>query len=259
VRRVALVLEYDGTSYGGWQRQPNAPSIQAVLEDTLGRLLQSSCPVVGAGRTDAGVHALGQVAHLETSGALSAARMRDALNALLPPEIVVRGALDVAPDFHARYDARLRVYRYALLQRPQPSALLHRYAHHLATPLDVEAMRAGAAALEGRHDFAAYRVAGTPTASTVCTVRMIRIDRRGDLCLVTVAADRFLRQMVRRMVGTLLLVGRGAVPPQAMVTVLQSRDNRRAGPPAPAHGLYLTRVLYEPDRLPWPVQESAVL
>jgi tRNA pseudouridine38-40 synthase len=258
-RRVALVLEYDGTAYAGWQRQPTVPTIQAALEDTLASLVQSPCPVVGAGRTDAGVHAIGQVAHLTTSGALFPTRMRDALNALLPPDIAVRAAIDVAPDFHARRDARLRVYRYALLLRPHPSALLRRYAHHIAAPLDLDAMRAGAAPLAGRHDFAAYRVTGTSTGSTICTVRTVRIERRGDLGLVTIAADRFLRQMVRRVVGTLLMVGRGALAPEAVAAILQSRDNQRAGPPAPAHGLYLVRVAYAPDRLPHPASERAVL
>jgi tRNA pseudouridine38-40 synthase len=259
MRRLALILEYDGTAYAGWQRQPSAPTIQGVLENTLASLVQASCPVVGAGRTDAGVHALGQVAHFATSSALPPGRMRDALNALLPSDIVVREAVEVVPDFHARRDARLRVYRYALLLRPRRSTLLRRYAHHVAVPLDLESMQAGAAALAGRHDFAAYRVTGTSTASMVCTVRAIRVERRGDLGILTIASDRFLRQMVRRIVGTLLMVGRGALSPEAVPAILQSRDNQRAGPPAPAHGLYLVRVVYAADRLPWPAGRSAML
>ncbi len=258
-RRLALVLEYDGAAYAGWQRQPNAPTVQAALEAALASLLQSPCPVVGAGRTDAGVHAFGQVAHCDTGSALPPGRIRDALNALLPRDIVVRDAVEVAPDFHARRDARLRIYRYALLVRPRPSALLWRHAHHVAGPLDLDAMQSAAALLAGRHDFAAFRVAGTATASTICTLRAARLERRRDLVIVTVAADRFLRQMVRRIIGTLLAVGRGTLTADAVAAILEGLDNRRAGPAAPAHGLYLVRVVYAPDRLPRPGDESAVL
>jgi len=247
---VALVLEYDGTAYAGWQRQPNVPTIQAAVEEALASLVQAPCPVVGAGRTDAGVHALGQVAHFTTASALPLDRIHNGLNALLPHDIVVRHAAEVAPDFHARRDARLRVYRYAVLARPRPSALLRRYAYHVAGSLNLEAMQAGAGALIGQHDFAAFRVTGTSTRSTVCTVRAARLERRKDLVIVTVAADRFLRQMVRRIVGTLLAIGRGALPPEAIGQILASKDNQQAGPPAPAHGLYLARVVYTPDRLP---------
>ncbi len=250
MRSLRLLLEYDGTRYAGWQRQPHAPSIQAALEDAATSLLQAPHRVVGAGRTDAGVHALGQVAHLTTSSGLPPERIRDGLNALTPPDIVVRGVTEAPPAFHARRDARLRIYRYVVLTRGQPSALLRHYAHHVAGPLDLEAMKAGAAPLMGRHDFTAFRVSGTATASTTCTVVALRLERRDDFLLFTVAADRFLRQMVRRIVGTLLHVGRDARPPDDVAAILHSRDNQRAGPAAPAHGLYLVRVLYGTDARP---------
>ncbi|MBI3997539.1 MAG: tRNA pseudouridine(38-40) synthase TruA [Armatimonadetes bacterium] len=246
MRTLQLVIEYDGGRYAGWQRQPDVPSIQAALEEAAARLLQTPHRVVGAGRTDAGVHALGQVAHLTTESGLAAERIRDGLNALLPPDIVVREVCEAAATFHARRDARLRIYRYAVLARPRPSALLRGYAHHVPGPLDLEAMRAAAAHLEGRHDFAAFRVSGTATASTICSLAAVTIERRGDLILFTVAANRFLRQMARRMVGTLLQIGRGALAPDAIPAILGSRDTQRAGPPAPAHGLYLMRIVYDP-------------
>ncbi|MDR7522161.1 MAG: tRNA pseudouridine(38-40) synthase TruA [Armatimonadota bacterium] len=249
MRRVALVLEYEGTSYAGWQRQPQAPTVQAAVEDALARLVQAPCRVVGSGRTDAGVHALGQVAHADLDTGLSVRQIRDGLNALLPPDVAVRAVCDVASDFHARRDARGRVYRYLILARPHPSALLRRYAHHVPDPLNLSAMASAAAALLGRHDFAAFRITGTPTATTICHVRALRITSRGPLLVVTVAADRFLRQMVRRMVGSLLLVGRGRLPADAIAPILASRDPQRAGPAAPACGLYLVRVVYPPDRL----------
>ncbi|MCL6554082.1 MAG: tRNA pseudouridine(38-40) synthase TruA [Firmicutes bacterium] len=247
--RVALVIEYDGTAYAGWQRQPHAPTVQGALEDTLARITQAPCPVTAAGRTDAGVHAVGQVAHLDTGTRLGPEALRDALNALLPPDIVVRRALQVAADFHARRDARWRVYRYVVLSRAQPSAFLRRYVHHVPGGLRLEPMRAGAQALLGRHDFAAFRVAGTATSSTVCEMHAVRIEARGDLVIFTVAADRFLRQMVRRVVGSLLWVGQGALPPDAIGAILRSADNAQAAPPAPAHGLYLAHVEYAPGRL----------
>ncbi len=247
---LRLLIEYDGTRYAGWQRQSAAPSIQAALEDGAATLCGAPCRVVGAGRTDAGVHALGQVAHAAMSTRLEPDRVRDALNALLPDDIVVREVAVAAPGFHARRDARLRIYRYAVLMRPRPSALLRGYAHHVAAPLDLASMRTGAAHLEGRHDFAAFRVTGSAVASTVCAVQAVRIERRDDLLVFTVAADRFLRQMVRRIVGTLLRVGAGRLEPDAIGAILRSEDPQQAGPSAPAHGLYLVRVVYDGDRDP---------
>ncbi len=248
MRRLRLLLEYDGTNYAGWQRQPSARSIQATLDETASSLLQDAVRVVGAGRTDAGVHALGQVAHLTTASALPVDRIHDGLNALLPDDIVVRDVAEAAPAFHARRDARLRIYSYVILNGPRPSALLRHHAYHHASPLDLDALRAGARCFEGHHDFAAFRVTGTATATTLCVVETLRIDApRDDVVVVTVAANRFLRQMVRMMVGTLLRIGRGALPPDAPVGILESRDNQRAGPAAPARGLYLMRVLYETD------------
>lgn len=244
---LRLLIEYDGTRYAGWQRQPAAPTIQAALEDAAASLFGAPCRVVGAGRTDAGVHALGQVAHAATTTRLAPDRMRDALNALLPGDIVVRDVAVAAPTFHARRDARLRIYRYVVLTRPRPSALLRGYAHHVAAPLALAAIRAGAAHVEGRHTFDAFRASGTAVASTVCAVQALQIERRDDLLIFTVAADRFLRQMVRRIVGTLLRVGRGRLGPDAVGAILRSGDPQRAGPAAPAHGLYLVRVVYDGD------------
>jgi len=247
---MRLLLEYDGTAYAGWQRQPDAPTIQAALEDAAARLLQTPHRVVGAGRTDAGVHALGQVAHLTTDSLLTPQRIRDGLNALTPPDIVVRGVAEAPATFHARRDARLRVYRYVVLTRAVPSALWRHRAHHVAGPLDIEGMRVGALTLEGRHDFSAFRVTGTSTASAVCTITALHVERRGRFLTVTIAADRFLRQMVRRIVGTLLQVGGGARPVGDVAAILASGDNQRAGPAAPACGLYLVRVVYEGDAPP---------
>lgn len=248
MRRLRLLLEYDGTNYAGWQRQRAAPSIQAAVEAAASTLFQEQTRVGGSGRTDAGVHALGQTAHLSTNSALPVERVLAGLNALLPDDIVVKDVAEVAERFDARRDARLRVYAYAILNRRRPSALLRRHAWHVPEPLDLGAMRAAAAALEGRHDFAAFRSSGTATATTLCRMTRVRIEAGPvEVIVVTVAADRFLRHMVRMIVGTLVRVGTGALASDAVAAILEGRDNWRAGPPAPAHGLYLVRVLYDAD------------
>lgn len=241
-------MEYDGTGYAGWQRQPARPSVQAALEQAASRLFDAPTRVTGAGRTDAGVHALGQVAHLVTESGLPVERIRSGLNALLPPDIVVRAVEEAPPGFHARRDARWRVYGYLVLARPLPSAVLHRYAHHIPEPLDVDAMQAAAAGLVGRHDFAAFRVGGTPTRTTECTVAALTVARHGSFVVFVVVADRFLRQMVRRMVATLLGVGRGALPVHGVGALLAARDPARIPPAVPPGGLYLLAVSYAPAR-----------
>ncbi|TMI81153.1 MAG: tRNA pseudouridine(38-40) synthase TruA [Bacillati bacterium ANGP1] len=252
MRTVRLVLEYDGTGYCGWQRQRGsaaggAPSVQATLEAALRKATGVATPAVGAGRTDAGVHALGQVAHFTTHSRIPAARWPAALNARLPPDIRVLGAEEMPDGFHARFDAVSRTYRYEILNRPAPSALLRHRAYHVPEPLDVEAVRRALAAFVGRHDFVAYRGAGSPSRTTVCTLTAAGCARTGSRVRVWLTADRFLRHMVRMIVGTLVRVGTGRLPPDAPGAYLADRDNRRTGPTAPAHGLYLVRVEYGPE------------
>jgi tRNA pseudouridine38-40 synthase len=246
---MRLVLEYDGTAYCGWQRQGGAaaggpPSIQATLERAVSAVTGEAAQVIGAGRTDAGAHALGQVAHLRVSSRISVGRFPGALNAHLPPDIRVLHAEDAPDGFHARYDAVSRTYRYEILNRPAPSALLRYRAYHVAEMLDVEAMQRALGSFAGRHDFAAYRGAGSPTRTTLCTVAAVRCVGRGARVRITITADRFLRHMVRMIVGTLLRVGTGRLAEGAPGVYLGDADNRRTGPTAPPHGLYLVGVEY---------------
>jgi len=245
MRTLKLTLEYDGTEFVGWQRQRRGRSVQGAVEEACARLTQVPTRVVAAGRTDAGVHALGQVAHLRTTSPLPPDRVRDGLNALLPRDVTVRAVEEAPERFHARYDARYRVYRYAVLRRAAPSALLRRYALHLPEPLDLDRMRAVARVLEGRHDFRAFAAVGTPRRSTVCTVLHVGLAEDGDLLRLTVAADRFLRHMVRMLVGTLLRVGRGTLGPDQVQAWLTHGEVGAAGPAAPPHGLYLVHVGYD--------------
>ena len=239
-----LLIEYDGTDFRGWQAQRVGPTVQGAVEAALATALREPASVVGSGRTDAGVHARGQVAHLVTGAPPDARRLRAALNGLLPPSVAVLAA-EAAPDgFHARYDARRR--RYVYHAAIEPRALDRRTRVLLRPAPDVDAMNRAAEALLGRHDFSSFCRTKSETTNRVCTVEAARWtagERPGDLDF-EVAADRFLHGMVRAVVGTLLEVGRGARPSDGVGRVLAERDRRAAGPAAPARGLVLDRVDY---------------
>lgn len=239
-----LTLEYDGAAYSGWQRQARDPTIQEALESAIERISRIATPVIGAGRTDAGVHALGQVASFRSDPELGPDEWKRALNGLLPRDICVRAVEAVADDFHARYAARAKRYRYRILNRPDRSALDRDRLWHLAKPLDVDAMRAAAQPLIGSHDFSSFQGSPTDTENPVCDVTRLEVASKGDVVAVEVEADRFLKQMVRAIVGTLVEVGLGKRVPEDMKTVLAARDRRAAGYTAPPHGLYLVAVRY---------------
>lgn len=244
MRRFKLILEYEGTAYHGWQVQPGLPTIQGVLQATLARIAGAPVQVTGAGRTDAGVHALGQVASFSANLRLDAPTLRRALNASLPPDIVVCGAEEAPPEFDARRSARSKTYRYTLLCRDYPSARLARHSLHIPYPLDAEAMAEAARLVTGTHDFSAFR-AGTCTARMpVRTVLEASWRTMGDLCHFEITANAFLQHMVRILVGTFLEVGRGKRAPAEVAEILASRDRRRAGKTAPPQGLCLVRVHY---------------
>lgn len=244
LRNIKLTIEYDGTGFSGWQRLSKERSIQGEIERAIRTVTSEKVNLIGAGRTDAGVHALGQVAHFLTAGRLSVERIPRALNAHLPEEIRVLGAEEVDASFHARYSATGRSYRYVILNRPAPSAILRHHAYHVTAPLDAEAMSAGLGHLRGPHSFTAFRAVGSSERTTWCDLRGADLARSGDMCLFTFEADRFLRHMVRLIVGTLLKVGVGKLAADAVREILEGEDNQRAGPRAPAHGLYLVKVDY---------------
>lgn len=244
-RVCALLLAYDGTGYHGWQRQPNARTVQGVLSRVLEDLLGEPVRVVGAGRTDAGVHALGQVASFATRSRLPASAIRAALNAKLPRDIRVLAARDVPATFDARRSARSKRYAYLVWNAPVASPFLAPYAWHLPRPLDRAAMAAGLTLLRGKHDFSAFRAAAGQDRSPVRTLLSARLRVRGPLVAVFLSADAFLHHMVRNLVGSLVEVGQGKRPPEWMGELLAGRDRRLAGPTAPAHGLVLLHVRYD--------------
>ncbi|MGQ9779038.1 MAG: tRNA pseudouridine(38-40) synthase TruA [Bacillota bacterium] len=245
MRNIKLTLAYEGTGYLGFQRQKRGPTIQGTLEDCLARLTGERPRVIGAGRTDAGVHALGQVANFRTASRIETHRFVPALNSLLPKDIAVLAAEEVPPEFHARRDAKRKTYTYRLW-RPMVRPVFERdRAYHFPRPLDLAAMEAATRLLVGRHDFAVFCSAGsTKVKTTVRTVFAAGWKEEGPLLSFTVTADGFLYRMVRNMVGTLLQVGLGKHPPEWVEELLALGRRPAAGPAVPACGLFLVRVEY---------------
>lgn len=244
LRNLKLTLEYDGTDYSGFQRQPNGITIQEVLEDVIRDITGEAVRIVGAGRTDAGVHARGQVVNFTSATRIPVERLPYAINSRLPQDIVITSAEEVPPDFHARFSARGKVYRYTIENRPFPSPFAARYAYHWASPLDLQAMAAGAAHLVGRHDFAAFRAVGGAARTSVRTVHRLEVSREADLIHLTVEAGGFLYNMVRIIAGTLLEVGQGKLSPEDVARIRDSRDRAQAGKTLPGRGLCLLEVKY---------------
>jgi tRNA pseudouridine38-40 synthase len=243
-RRLKLILEYDGTAYHGWQTQPGLPTIQGCLEAALGRIAGRPVAARGAGRTDAGVHALGQVASCDMPARLEPARLRRGLNACLPPDIVVREVEASPPDFDARRSARSKLYRYTLLCRDHPSAFHARTSLHIPYALSLEAMTAAAAVIQGKHDFSAFRAGSCGAVSPVRDVHAATWRVEGDCWHFEIAGNGFLQHMVRILAGTLLEVGRGKRSVESLAAALASGDRRDAGATAPPHGLCLVHVVY---------------
>lgn len=239
-----FIVEYDGTDYHGWQIQPGARTVQATIEHALAQLLGTPVRVAAAGRTDAGVHASGQVASFRCETSLPPETITRALNALTPEDIGIRDVLRVDDAFDVRRSARRRTYVYRIWTRRVPSPFWRRYAWHLTRALDVAAMSAGAGLLQGVHDFTSFRAAGCDAAQPVRAVTRSEVTVSGDLLSYTIEANAFLRHMVRNIVGTLVEVGSGRRTAQDIPALLQLRDRSAAGETAPAHGLCLTRVDY---------------
>lgn len=239
-----LTIEYDGTDYAGWQVQPNQRTVQETLEAALATLLGQATRVAAAGRTDAGVHATGQVACFRTPRSVAPDTILRALNALTPRDLTIRAVDEVPDDFDARRSARSRVYVYRLWNRRLPSPFWRRHAWHIAHPLAVVSMAEAAAMLVGERDFSSFQAAGCDAAHPVRRVFRSEIDRRGDLIRYEIEATAFLRHMVRNIVGTLEEVGQGTRQPDSLHDLLAARDRALAGITAPAHGLCLAEVKY---------------
>jgi len=244
MRNVKLVLEYDGAAYHGWQAQRDPQTLQHVLEQAIARVTHERVRVHGSGRTDAGVHALGQVASFHTTSRIPAERLVHAINAHLPDDAAVKSARDVPESFHARYSAKGKHYRYTILNATTRSPLAQATAWWVRAPLDVEAMQRAAQHLVGTHDFRAFCTQARQKGETTRTVHRLGVRKRGRRITVDVEANGFLYNMVRAIVGTLVSVGRGQRKPAEVGLILKALRRSDAGPTAPPHGLCLVRVVY---------------
>ena len=247
MRTLKLTVSYDGTRYVGWQRQAEGNSVQGVLEEALARFEGRAVTVQGAGRTDAGVHALGQVASVQVTFTHDTATLLRALNAQLPEDVRVRAIEECGDEFHARFNATSKTYRYLLRNAAISDPFERAHVWHIPQPLDVAAMQRAAQLLVGTHDFAAFQSVGTDVSGTVRTIVRSTLELRdtSGLLAYEVTGNGFLRHMVRAIVGTLVEVGRGWREADSMATLLQGRDRGEAGRTAPAHGLFLVRVDYD--------------
>ena len=245
MRNIKLLIEYDGTSYLGWQVQPKGPTIQGILEEKLGLLTGEKIQLFGSGRTDSGVHAICQVAHFKTGSSMDTHRMQRALNSLLPPDIVIQKMEEVEESFHARRHSKSKVYEYRILNRNLRSVFHRGYVWHIPQKLDFKEMEKATQYLIGEHDFSSFRSVGSPTRTTVRKVTRAEWKRgRSGLVRFEIEANGFLKQMVRAIIGTLVEVGKGRMNAVEFQRILESKDRRKAGPTAPGHGLFLKEVKY---------------
>ena len=243
--RYRILVEYDGTPFVGWQRQDNGPSVQGAIEEAIRRFAQEEAHVQGAGRTDSGVHALGQVAHFDLAKDVATDTVRDALNFHLKPNpVTIVEARVTEPDFHARFSAKGRSYLYRILNRRAPPTLDRGHVWHVPYRLDASAMHEAAQALIGHHDFSSFRAADCQAESPVKTLDVLDVSRDGDEIRIRAEARSFLHSQVRIMVGTLKQVGDGRWTPADVARALAAADRTKAGPTAPPDGLYLVRVAY---------------
>jgi tRNA pseudouridine38-40 synthase len=245
VRNLRLEIAYDGSAYAGWQIQTNAPTVQAAIEARLAQITQRPCRLRVAGRTDAGVHAAGQIANFLTESAIPLRGLLRGMNALLPPDIGILSVEEVALDFDSRRHNQGKRYRYSIWNQRAPSPALRARTYHLHRPLDVAAMAAAARHLVGSHDFSAFRAADCTCKTTQRTLYRCTVSQEGALIAIVVEGTAFLKNMVRIIAGTLLAVGQGARGPESIPTLLASRDRTQAGVTLPPHGLCLERVFLD--------------
>ncbi len=245
MKNFKFIIEYDGTAYHGWQRQKDDRTIQQEIEQALAEMTRGPVPINGSGRTDAGVHAYGQVANFHCETDLTPEVFKKGLNSILPKDIVIKDCQRVSGSFHARYDVKSKVYHYRIWNYELPLAIGRHYAWHIRRKLNVTAMQSAMAHLIGEHDFKAFEGTGSPRSHTIRRVSIAELSEDVDGALIfKIEADGFLRYMVRNIVGTLVDVGLGKIPPADVKVILESKNRGNASPTAPAHGLFLMEVKY---------------
>lgn len=245
MKNIKIIIEYEGTNYFGWQRQPEGPTIQEVIENALQNITGENISLLGSGRTDSGVHALGQVASFKTESNIKAAEFQMGLNSSLPKDITILDAREVDLDFHAQYSAKSKTYIYKIFNSPHPSALLRNRSWYIPQPLELDLMKKPAEYLIGEHDFKAFAQSGTDLKTTVRTVLRAYIEQKdNNIIEFSIEATGFLKRMVRLIVGTMVQVGKGRITPSDFLKILDTGEKTKFIHAAPAHGLYLREVKY---------------
>ena len=249
MRNIKLVIEYDGTNYHGWQIQPNLPTVQGTIQNALNQLTDTQVNVIGAGRTDSGVHAEGQVANFHTGSAIPQSAFQHGLNSILPQDIVVCAATEVNAEFHARFSALSRRYRYTILNRSYPSALLRSTSYLYSSPVDIDLIQSICRCILGRRDFTSFQKTGSDRQNPICEIIEAFCHQEGDFIYVEIEADSFLRGMVRAIIGTILKCIKHPTddklnPCEKFLQILEAKNRALAGAAAPAHGLSLIQVKY---------------
>ena len=244
MRNIKLTIEYDGTNYHGWQIQGDLATIQGYIKDAIEKLTQEKVVLYGAGRTDAGVHAIAQVANFYTNSNIPAHAFAKALNTKLPRDIVIKESCEVPMDFHAQFSAKFKCYSYRIYHSKVRPAIGRQYFHWIWYELNLNDMRKAAEYLKGTHDFSSFEASNSPRKSSIRTVNYIDILTQSCYIKILIEADGFLYKMVRNIVGTLILVGKGDLQPSEIPLILKSKDRNRSGPTAPAKGLFLEYIIY---------------
>lgn len=244
MRNIKLTLEYDGTNYLGWQKQKVGITIQGTLEEAIKVLTKEEVEVTGSSRTDAGVHAKGFVANFKTNSKIPSEKFREAINHKLPEDIVILKSEEVEEEFHARYNAMGKTYSYSILNRDVPSAIDRNYLYHVKRRLDVESMKEACQYFIGTHDFSAFKTSGSSVKTTVRTIKELYIEDNDDIIKIYVTGDGFLYNMVRIIVGTLIMVGSNKIKPLEIKNIIASKEREKAGICVPANGLVLEKVYY---------------
>ena len=245
MRNIRFVIEYDGTNYHGWQVQPNAVTIQDTIEKNLKMIIQENVTVISSGRTDAGVHAIMQVANFHTKSRLNLDSIQRGLNSLLPHDIVIKEIGEEEKDFHSRYSAKSKIYRYVILNQRVPSPLYRNFSWFIPFELDISEMKKAVTCLLGRHDFSSFRASGCNSRNPIREVYSVSLEKKPKgLIFFEIEANAFLKQMVRNIVGTMVDVGKGKIGASEFELIFQSKDRKKAGITAPPHGLFLKAVKY---------------
>lgn len=244
MRNIKLTLEYDGTNYLGWQKQKIGTTIQGTLEKAINGLTNEEVEITGSSRTDAGVHAKGFVANFKTNSRIPADKFREAINHKLPDDIVILKSEEVEEEFHARYNARGKTYSYSILNRDVPSPINRNYLYHLKRKLDVEAMKEACKYFIGTYDFAAFKTSGSSVKTTVRTITELYIEEKDNIIKIYVTGDGFLYNMVRIIVGTLIMVGSNKINSNEIKDIIDSKEREKAGICVPATGLVLEKIYY---------------